>query len=99
MEEWNKNLKLLRILNADHETKIATIEGEIEQTNGEKKSAVLILEKTPFQFDDIVKLMKENEQQFKIDFINDIYHKFTVEARSSCNGRLYIFKKKRVVIK
>ncbi len=82
MEEWNKNLKLLRILNDDHEMKFAAIEGEIED-----KSAVLLFEKTPFHLDDIAKLMKENEQQFKVDFINDIYHKYTVEARSSCNGR------------
>jgi len=38
MEEWNKNLKLLRILNDDHETKFAAIDGEIEENNGEKKS-------------------------------------------------------------
>ncbi|CAF2370248.1 unnamed protein product [Rotaria sp. Silwood2] len=85
MEDWNKNVKLLRILNDDHESKYATIEGEVEDKEGEKKSAVLILEKTPFQFDDVVKLMKDNEQQFKEDFVNDIYHKYTVAARSTCN--------------
>ncbi|CAF0774638.1 unnamed protein product [Rotaria sordida] len=85
MGDWNKNIKLLRILNNDHESKFATIEGEIEENEGEKKSAVLILEKTPFQLDDVVKLIKDNEQQFKVDFINDIYHKYTVEARSTCN--------------
>ncbi len=88
MEEWNKNVKLLRILNDDHEMKFAAIEGEVEENDGEKKSAVLLFEKTPFQFDDVVKLMKENEEQFKVDFINDIYHKYTVEARSTCNGML-----------
>jgi hypothetical protein len=86
MEEWNKNLKLLRVLNVDHETKFAAIEGEVEETDGEKKSAVLVFEKTPFQFDDVTKLMKDTEQQFKVDFINDIYHKYTLEARSACNG-------------
>jgi hypothetical protein len=86
MEDWNKNVKLLRILNDDHETKFAAIEGEIEENEGEKKSAVLLFEKTSFQFDDLVKLMKEDQQQFKVDFINDIYHKYTVEAQTACNG-------------
>jgi hypothetical protein len=86
MEAWNKNLKLLRILNDNHETKYAAIEGEIEENEGGKKSAVLLFEKTPFQFDDVVKLMKGDEQQFKTDFINDVYHRYTVEARSTCNG-------------
>jgi len=45
MEDWNKNVKLLRILNDDHESKFAAIEGEVEQNEGEKKSAVLIFEK------------------------------------------------------
>ncbi len=90
MEEWNKNVKLLRILNDDHEMKFAAIEGEVEENDGEKKSAVLFFEKTPFQFDDLVKLMKDNEQQFKVDFINDVYHKYTVEARSACNGMFRI---------
>ncbi len=29
MEEWNKNVKLLRILNDDHEKKLEAIEGEV----------------------------------------------------------------------
>jgi hypothetical protein len=86
MEEWNKKVKLIRLLNDDHESKFASIEGEVEEPNGEKKSAVLVLEKTSFQFNDVEKLMKENEEQFKVDFINDIYHKYTVEARTACNG-------------
>ncbi|CAF0790758.1 unnamed protein product [Rotaria sp. Silwood1] len=85
MEHWHKQVKLLRILNDDHESKYAAIEGEIEENEGEKKSAVLLFEKTPFQFDDVVKLMNHNEQKFKEDFVNDIYHKYTVEARSTCN--------------
>jgi len=85
MEDWNKNVKLLRILNDDHESKFAAIEGEVEENEGEKKSAVLIFEKTPFHYDDLVKLMKDNEQKFKTDFINDVYHKYTIEARSACN--------------
>ena len=90
MEEWNKKVKVLRILNDDHEKKFAVIEGEVGENEGEKKSAVLLFEKAPFQLDDIVKLMKDNEEQFKVDFINDIYHKYTVEARSACNGMLEI---------
>ncbi|UJR15991.1 hypothetical protein I4U23_002910 [Adineta vaga] len=85
MEEWNKNVKLLRILNDDHSGKFAAIEGEVEDKEGEKKSAVLLFEKTPFQFDDLKKLMQDDEQQFKVDFINDVYHKYTVEARAACN--------------
>ena len=86
MEDWNKNVKLLRILNDNYDTKYVAIEGEVEENENEKKSAVLLLEKTAFQFDDVVKLMNDNEQKFKVDFINDIYHKYTVEARSACNG-------------
>jgi hypothetical protein len=86
MEEWNKKVKLIRMLNDDHETKYATFEGEIEENDGEKKSAVLVLEKTPFQLDNVVNLMKDNDHQFKVDFINDVYQKYTVAARSSCNG-------------
>ncbi|CAF0861676.1 unnamed protein product [Adineta steineri] len=85
MAEWNKNVKLLRILNDNHELKFVAIEGEVEAKEGEPKSAVLLFEKTPFQFDDVTKLMKGDEQQFKVDFINDIYHKYTVEAQSACN--------------
>lgn len=88
MAEWNKNVKLLRILNDDHESKFAVIEGEVETSENEKNSAVLLFEKTPFQLDDLSKLMKENEEQFKVDFINDVYHKYTVEARTTCNGML-----------
>jgi m7GpppX diphosphatase len=91
MEEWHKNIKLLRILNDDHEMKFAAIEGEIEDNDGEKKSVVLLFEKTPFHFDDVAKLMKENELQFKVDFINDIYHKYIVEERSSCNDIKLMF--------
>lgn len=91
MEDWNKHVKLLRILHDDHDTKYVAIEGEVEEKEGEKKSAVLIYEKTPFQFDDVVKLMQENEQQFKVDFVNDIYHKYTVEAKSACNGMYHLF--------
>lgn len=90
MDEWNKNVKILRILNDDHEIKFAAIEGEVEEKEGEKKSAVLLFEKTPFQLDDVAKLMKDNVEQFKEDFVNDIYHKYTVEARSACNGMLKI---------
>jgi len=90
MEEWNKNVTLLRILNDDHEKKFAAIEGEVGENEGEKKSAVLLLEKTPFHLDDVAKLMKGDEEQFKVDFINDIYHKYTVEARSACNGMFRI---------
>ena len=86
MAEWNKNVRLLRTLNDDHEGKFAAVEGEVEDRDGEKKSAVLLFEKTPFQFDDLVKLMQDDEKQFKVDFINDVYHKYTVEARSACNG-------------
>ncbi|CAF0951531.1 unnamed protein product [Adineta ricciae] len=85
MAEWNKNVRLLRTLNDDHEGKFAAVEGEVEDGDGEKKSAVLLFEKTPFQFDDLVKLMQDDEKQFKVDFINDVYHKYTVEARSACN--------------
>ncbi|CAF0957844.1 unnamed protein product [Adineta steineri] len=85
MAEWNKNVKLLRILNDNHELKFVAIEGEVEAKDGETKSAVLLFEKTPFQFDDVTKLMQGDEQQFKVDFINDIYHKYTVEAQSACN--------------
>lgn len=86
MEDWNKNVKLVRVLNDDHEKKFAAVEGEIEGKEGGKQSAVLLLEKTPFHFDDLVRLLKENEQKFTTDFINDVYHKYTVEARSTCNG-------------
>ncbi|CAF4290812.1 unnamed protein product, partial [Adineta steineri] len=85
MAEWNKNVKLLRILNDNHELKFVAIEGEVEAKDGETKSAVLLFEKTPFQFDDVTKLMQGDEQQFKVDFITDIYHKYTVEAQSACN--------------
>ncbi|CAF3138458.1 unnamed protein product [Rotaria socialis] len=85
MEDWNKKVKLVRILNDDQESKFAAIEGEVEGTEGEKQSAVLVFEKTPFHFDEVVKLMNDDQQQFKVDFINDIYHKYTVEARSACN--------------
>ena len=87
MEEWNKNVKLLRVLNDDPDSKFAAIEGEVEGKDGDKQPAVLVLEKTPFQLDGVVKLMQGDEQQFKVDFINDVYHKYTVEARSACNGR------------
>lgn len=87
MEQWNKNVKLLRILNDDHDSKFAAIEGEVEGQNGDKQPAVLVLEKTPFHFDEVVKLMQADEQQFKVDFINDVYHKYTVDAQAACNGR------------
>ena len=87
MAEWNKKVKLLRILNDDHEMKFAAIEGEVEENDGEKKAAVLLFEKTPFQLDEVSKLMQDSTEQFKVDFINDIYHKYKVEARTSCNGR------------
>lgn len=91
MEGLKKNLKLLRCLNDDHESKFATFEGEVEGNEGDKQSAVLVLEKTPFHFDDVVKLMNNDEQKFNVDFINDVYHKYTVEARTVCNGRLKIY--------
>lgn len=83
MEDWNKNVKLVKILNDNHEKKFIAVEGELEE-----KSAVLILEKTPFQFDEVTRLLKENEQTFRTDFINDVYHKYTVQARSTCNGMI-----------
>ena len=86
MEGWNKNVKLVRVLNDDHDMKFAAIEGEFEDKDGEKKPAVLLFNKTPFQFDDIGKLMQGDSEQFHEDFVNDIYHQYKVEARSSCNG-------------
>jgi ribosomal protein L4 len=84
--EWNKNVKLVRILNDDYELKLAAIEGEVEEQDGSTKSAVLIFEKTSFELNDVKILMQENTEQFQMDFINDIYHKYLVQARSSCNG-------------
>lgn len=86
-EDWNKKVKLLRVINDNHETKYAAFEGEIEENEGEKKTAVLVFEKTPFQFDDVVTLLKDNEQQFQLNFVNDVYRTYNIEARSICNGR------------
>lgn len=85
-EDWNKKVKLLRVINDNHETKYAAFEGEMEDKEGEKKTAVLVFEKTPFQFDDVVTLLKDNEQQFHLNFVNDVYHTYNIEARSICNG-------------
>jgi m7GpppX diphosphatase len=81
--------KVLRVLSENHDTKYIAIEGQIEEDEGEEKtikSGILLLNKTPFEFDEVVTLMKDGEQQFKINFINDIYHEYTVAARSACNG-------------
>lgn len=86
MEGWNKNVKLVRVLNDDHDMKFAAIEGECEDKDGTKQPAVLLFNKTPFQFDDIGKLMQGDNEQFHVDFVNDIYHQYKVDARSSCNG-------------
>lgn len=87
MVEWNKQVKLIRLLNDDQDMKFASVEGEVTDKDGVKQPAVLLFEKTPFRFDDVAKLMQENEEQFKVEFINDIYHKYSVEARMHCNGR------------
>ena len=87
MEEWGKKIKLLRVLNTDYETKLAAFEGEIEENDGGKKTTVLVFEKTPFQFDNVEKLLKDNEQQYQLGFINDVYHTYTAQTRSVCNGR------------
>lgn len=87
MEEQSKKIKLLRLLNDDHETKLAAFEGEIEENDGEKKTTVLVFEKTPFQFDGVGKLLKDNEQKYQIGLINDVYHTYTTQARSVCNGK------------
>ncbi len=89
VEEWIKMTKVLRVLSENHDTKYIAIEGQIEEDEGEEKtikSGILLLNKTPFEFDEVVTLMKDGEQQFKINFINDIYHEYTVATRSACNG-------------
>jgi len=89
VEEWSKMSKHVRVLSDDHETKVIAIEGQIEEGEGDEKtikSGVLLLEKTPFEFDEVVALMKDGEQQFKVNFINDIYREYMVAARSVCNG-------------
>ena len=87
--EWIKMAKDLRILSENHETKFIVIEGQIEEGEGEEKtikSGIVLLNKTPFELDEVVTLMKDSEQQFKSNFINDIYHQYTTAARSACNG-------------
>ncbi|CAF3484988.1 unnamed protein product [Adineta steineri] len=89
VEEWSKMSKNVRVLNENRETKRIVIEGQIEEGEGDEKttkSGILILDKEPFQFDEVLTLMKDNEQQFKVDFINDIYRQYTVAARSACNN-------------
>lgn len=91
VEEWSRLCKTFRVLLEDHANKRIAIEGQIEEGEGDEKtikSGVLVLGKTPFEFDEVISLMKNDEQQFKINFINDIYHEYTVAARSTCNGTL-----------
>lgn len=85
MAEWNKNVKLLRLLNENHDMKTAAVEGEVEDKDGVKQSAVLLFEKSPFEFENLTKLMNEDEKQVKVDFVNDVYHKLTIAAQQSCN--------------
>ena len=87
MAEWNKNVKLLRLLNENHDMKTAAVEGEVEDKDGVKQSAVLLFEKSPFEFENLTKLMNEDEKQVKVDFVNDVYHKLTIAAQQSCNGK------------
>jgi m7GpppX diphosphatase len=35
--------------------------------------------------------MKENQQEFKVDFINDIYYKYTVKGQTTCNDIKLVF--------
>lgn len=87
MTEWNKNVKFVRLLNAHHDSKTAVVEGEAEDKDGVKQPAVLFFEKAPFEYDELSKMMQESGEQFKLDFVNDIYHKYVVEAREHCNGK------------
>lgn len=89
IEEWSKMAKFVRILLVDHEKKLIAIEGQVEEGEGDDKtikSGVLVLEKTPFEFDEVVTMIKGDEHQFKIDLINDIYRYYTIATQSICNG-------------
>jgi len=89
VEEWIKMSKLVRVLAHDHDTNYIAIEVQIEEGESDNKtikSGILLLKKPPFEFDEVVTLMKGDEQQFKVKFINDIYHHCMVAAQSACNG-------------
>lgn len=86
--EWNQKFKVLRLLNESYDMKTIVVEAEaVDDSDGQTKSAVIFMEKNPFAFQSLAKLLESDGDQFNVEFINDIYHQYTVRARVACNGK------------
>lgn len=76
------NFTYKRVLSDHHETKSVFIEGSFNNKAG---SAILILEKEPFEEKNLKTLFKEDNNQEKI-FQNDIYSSFRYFPKATFNG-------------
>lgn len=89
IREWIKMSKNVQVLSCDRDTKTIAIGGEIEEGEDDNKTiklGIVVLEKTPFEFDEAANLLNGDEQHFRIDFINNIYRHCTVTDSLLCNS-------------
>lgn len=76
------NFAFKRVLSDRQETKSVFIEGNF---NDKSASAILLLEKEPFEEKNLITLFKEDNEQEKL-FQNDIYSSFRYYPKSTFNG-------------